>query len=69
MSNFKFKYSDLSTKSVLDLREDLLSLKKTLLQSRFSVVMKDIKDISIFKKTKRAIARINTEISSRGERF
>lgn len=65
MNELKFKYGELSQKTDSELNSHLVYLKKFLLQSRFSVVMKEIKDTSVFKKARVAIARVRTEINSR----
>ncbi len=63
------KKTFLSEQDLSSLKSFLLDLKKSLFELRFSKKVGTIKDISKFSKIKKNIARIKTEIFSRGERF
>jgi ribosomal protein L29 len=65
MSDIKFEYTKLSTKTDTQLVEHLLQLKKALFNLRFQLAFKDMKDTSMFRKLRVSIAKINTEMSRR----
>jgi ribosomal protein L29 len=48
-----------------DLREEILSSKKKLLSLRIKRSSGDLKDNSVFKKTKKRIARLFTKINNK----
>lgn len=64
MSNIKnsSKFLEMSSE---DLVSKLNSLKKELFNFRFQASFGDLKNTSVFKKIKKDLARINTEISNR----
>ncbi|MBS0186778.1 MAG: 50S ribosomal protein L29 [Planctomycetes bacterium] len=47
------------------LRDELVSLQKKLFDLRSQTVTEKVKDTSQFKKTRRTIARLNTELRAR----
>ncbi len=55
----------LSSKTVDELKKDLFELKRALFNLRFRVAAKDIVDVSQFKKNRRAVAKIKTEMNIR----
>lgn len=57
--------SGLVSKTDDELKKELFSLKKSLFNLRFRVAAKDVVDFSQFKKNRKSVARINTEISRR----
>jgi ribosomal protein L29 len=61
----KNSYDNMVSKTNDELKMDLFELKKSLFNLRFRVAAKDVVDVSQFKKSRRAIARIQTERSRR----
>jgi ribosomal protein L29 len=57
------KNTDLLSMSIKDLEEELLFYKKSLFDVRFNLALSEKKDVSSFKKFKKSIARIKTQIN------
>ncbi len=64
--NFKaLKKSDFKDKTLADLVQDILDLKKNLFDLRFKKkIGGEIKNLSVFSKIKKNVARVKTEISA-----
>lgn len=65
MSKAGKEYRDLSGYSVEKLKEQLLSLKKELFNLRFQKTLGDLKNTSVFAKTRKNVARVKTELAKR----
>jgi ribosomal protein L29 len=57
------KNTDLLSMSIKTLEEELLFYKKSLFDVRFNLALNEKKDVSSFKKFKKSIARIKTQIN------
>ena len=66
MSKRDIKISILS-KTNDELNKDLFELKRSLFNLRFRVAAKDVVDVSQFKKNRRKIAKVQTEVNRRAK--
>lgn len=57
------KAKDLENKNVEELRDNLREKKAKLVQMRFEVVSRQLKNLSAIKETRRSIARIMTKLN------
>ncbi|MDR2778601.1 MAG: 50S ribosomal protein L29 [Rickettsiales bacterium] len=60
------KKEDFTNLSNLDLKERIVEAKKQLLSLRFRKKSGELKDVSVFRKTKKMIAKLFTILNRRG---
>ena len=65
MNKIKINSAVLSDLKLMELRQQLLTLEKELLNLRFQKVSGSIVNISVFSKVKKDIARVQTELTKR----
>jgi ribosomal protein L29 len=61
----KVTFAAFSSKTVDELKKDLFELKRALFNLRFRIAAKDVVDFSQFKKNRKSVARIQTEMNRR----